>query len=56
VARFCEERWGMRYEERLGSDSFVRCLLAAPEELERLGGEFVVISPGGEVRQSQFLR
>ncbi len=56
VARFCEERWGMRYEERLGSDSFVRCLLAAPEELERLGGEFVVISPGGEVRQGQFLR
>lgn len=56
VARFCEERWGMRYEERLGSDSFVRGLLAAPESLERMGGEFLVIPPGGEVRQMQFLR
>ena len=56
VARFCEERWGMRYEERLGSDSFVRGLLAAPESLEQLGGEFLVIPPGGEVQQMQFIR
>ena len=56
VARFCEARWGMRYEERLGSDSFVRRLLAAPESLEQLGSHFLVIPPGGEVRQMQFIR
>lgn len=56
VAHFCETRWGMRYEERMGSDSFVRRLLAAPEALERVGGDFLVIPPGGEVRQSQFIR
>jgi hypothetical protein len=56
VARFCEARWGMQYEERLGSDSFVRRLLAAPEALDRLGSDLLVIPPGGEVRQGQFLR
>lgn len=56
VARFCEARWGMRYEERLGSDSFVRGLLAAPEALEQLGSHFLVIPPGGGVRQMQFIR
>ncbi|MBC8249019.1 MAG: DUF1638 domain-containing protein [Anaerolineales bacterium] len=56
VARFCEARWGMRYEERLGSSSFVRRLLAASEVLGHLGGEFLVIPPGGEVRQGQFIR
>ena len=56
VARFCEERWGMRYEERLGSDWFVRHLLMAPDELEHLGSEFLVIPQGGEVRQMQFIR
>lgn len=56
VARFCEARWGMRYEERLGSDSFVRRLLTAPEALGHLGDDFLVILPGGEVRQDQFIR
>ena len=56
VAGLCEARWGMRYEERLGSDSFVRRLLAAPEVLEHLEGDLLVIPPGGEVQQSQFLR
>ncbi len=56
VARFCEERWGMSYEERLGSDSFIRGLLAAPESLEQLGSDFLVIPPGSEVRQNRFLR
>jgi hypothetical protein len=62
VARFCE-RWGMRYEERLGSDAYVQQLVevaaalsnghAAPDWLK---SDFVVIPPGGEIRQEMFMR
>jgi hypothetical protein len=62
IARFCE-RWGMRYEERLGSDSYIRRLVEAagmfgngakpPDWLEK---DFVVIPPGGEIRQEMFMR
>ena len=62
VAGFCE-RWNMRYEEKLGSDNFVRRLveaalvLAAGESLlpgwER---NLVVVAPGEQVRQDQFIR
>ncbi|MGD9146974.1 MAG: DUF1638 domain-containing protein [Anaerolineae bacterium] len=61
VARFCE-RWGMRYEERLGSDQYVRRLVQVTTELDvresiRLAdGDFLVIPPGGEIRQEQFMR
>jgi hypothetical protein len=58
VARFCE-RWGMRYEEILGSDRYVQRLVetaqaqAAPDKAD---GDFLVIPPGGEIRQEQFMR
>lgn len=62
VAQFCE-RWGMRYEELLGSDSYVERLLkvadglgngaAAPEWLKK---DFVVVPPGGQIRQESFMR
>ena len=55
VARFCE-RWGMRYEERLGSDQYVRRLIQVAAELDRADGDFLVIPPGGEIRQEQFMR
>jgi hypothetical protein len=62
VARFCQ-RWGMRYEELLGSDDYVQRLIAATAELgnghQALGGldsDFVVIPPGGEIRQDMFMR
>jgi hypothetical protein len=55
VARFCE-RWGMRYEERLGSDQYVRRLVQVVAELDRADGDFLVIPPGGEIRQEQFMR
>jgi hypothetical protein len=61
VARFCE-RWGMRYEERLGSDQYMRRLVQVATELDvreliRLAdGDFLVIPPGGEIRQEQFMR
>jgi hypothetical protein len=63
VARFCE-RWGMRYQEILGSDSFVRRLveLAQSAGLPHSGSapprpasdDFLIIPPGGEIRQEDF--
>jgi hypothetical protein len=62
VGRFCE-RWGMRYEERIGSDAYVRRLieiamtLSQGQELpDGVGRDFVVIPPGSEIRQDQFIR
>ncbi len=55
VARFCA-RWGMRYEEILGSDRYVRRLVEVAAALDRANGDFIVIPPGGEIRQEQFMR
>jgi hypothetical protein len=55
VAAFCE-RWGMRYEEILGSDQYVRRLIDVAAALEKADDDFVVIPPGGEIRQEQFMR
>jgi hypothetical protein len=55
VARFCE-RWGMRYEEILGSDEYVRRLVDVAAALDRADGDFLVIPPGGEVHQDLFRR
>jgi len=62
VARFCE-RWGMRYEEILGSDRYVERLIEAAAALgngsqppDGLKSDFVVIPPGGEIRQEMFMR
>lgn len=63
VADFCA-RWGMRYEEILGSDAYVRRLvelIVAVREhglaaLDAAGSDFVVIPPGGEIRQEMFIR
>lgn len=54
VAQYCQ-RWGMRYEEILGSDAFVRRLIEAALAPDRAGDDFVLIPPGGEVRQEQFI-
>jgi hypothetical protein len=62
VARFCE-RWGMRYEEILGSDDYVRRLIETAIALRDettgandAGSDFLVIPPGGEIKQSMFMR
>ncbi len=61
VARFCE-RWGMRYEEILGSDNYVRRLVETAITVRddgaaaRLGFDFLVIPPGGEILQEMFMR
>ncbi len=62
VAEFCQ-RWGMRYEEILGSDNYVRRLVEAAVTLsedralpDRLGSDFVVIPSSGEIQQLMFMR
>lgn len=54
VARYCA-RWGMRYEEILGSDAFVRRLLESAADLHSAGDDFVIIPPGGQIRQEHFI-
>lgn len=54
VAQYCQQ-WGMRYEEILGSDAFVRRLIEAALNPEQAGDDFVIVPPGGEVRQEQFI-
>lgn len=55
VAAFCE-RWGFRYEEILGSDDYVRRLVEVAAALDKADGDFVVVPPGGEISQNQFIR
>ena len=58
------ERWDMRYEEILGSDRFVRQLAELLSNVLQQGTtalngasrDFLVIPPGGEIRQEQFMR
>jgi hypothetical protein len=62
VARFCE-RWDMVYEEILGSEDYVRRLVEivgavrekGREAADRMGNDFLLIPPGGEIRQHAFI-
>ena len=54
VADYCR-RWDMRYEEILGSDRYVRRLIEVAAALDKADGEFLVVPPGGEIRQEQFI-
>jgi hypothetical protein len=55
VAEYCA-RWGMRYEELVGSDAYIRRLIEVAAALEKAGEDFLVVPPGGELTQRQFLR
>lgn len=55
VAEFCQ-RWGMRYEEILGSDVYVRRLIEVSTALEKNGDDILLIPPGGEIKQDEFMR
>ena len=55
VAEYCR-RWDMQYEEVLGSDAYIRNLVGAASTLHESTEQFLVIEPGGVVRQDQFLR
>ena len=55
VAKYCE-RWGMRYEELLGSDLYFQELLMAAEQLPDVEDErFLVVRPGNAIEQSDFV-
>jgi hypothetical protein len=55
VAEYCK-RWGMKYEEVLGSEAYIRDLVKAVSTLSESDDEFLVIPPGGSIEQDQFLR
>jgi hypothetical protein len=63
VAEYCK-RWGMTYEERLGSEDYLKKLTglipyasqdtAGLEEMAK--PDFLIVPPGGELRQDKFFR
>jgi hypothetical protein len=53
VARYCRQ-WGMRYEEIIGSDRYIRDLAGIIEDPDRADDEFVVVPPGNVIRQEFF--
>jgi hypothetical protein len=55
VAAYCE-RWGMVYEEILGSEIYVRRLVEIALNLDKLDSEFLVVPPGGTLTQDAFMR
>ena len=55
VAKFCE-RWGMRYQEILGSSAYFEHLIQIALLPETADENFILVHPGGELRQDQFLR
>jgi hypothetical protein len=56
VADFCAERWGYRYEEIIGSGGFIQRLMTEAAGLTASADDYLVIPPGGEVRQDMFFR
>lgn len=54
VAGFCS-RWGMQYEEILGSERYVDRLAQAAVQPDSSDVDFVVVPPGGEIRQNDFI-
>lgn len=55
VARYCE-RWGMRYEEILGSSSYVQQLVEAARDIEKSDHDILVVPPGKTLQQRDFIR
>ncbi len=49
-------QWGVRYEETTGSDLYLRQLAQTSGNLENANEDFLVIYPGGELKQNMFLR
>ena len=55
VAAYCT-RWGMRYEEILGSDQYLKKLVDCASGQEQVDDDFLLIPPGGILTQAQFIR
>jgi hypothetical protein len=56
VADFCASRWGMTYEEILGSTALLEALLQMAAHIDQSNSEFVVVSPGEEISADMFHR
>lgn len=48
-------QWGMRYEEIMGSDTYIQRLIAIAGNLDQVDDDFVLIPPGGEIRTDMFI-
>ena len=55
VARYCA-RWGMEYVEIVGSEAYIAQLMGWARRAQEPGDAFLIIPPGGELTQAQFLR
>jgi hypothetical protein len=55
VAAYCA-RWGMRYEEMLGSDDLLIKLVDIATGSVEVDHEFLLVPPGGMLTQAQFIR
>ncbi len=55
VAEYCAQ-WGMRYEEILGAELYVERLAKAALAPMADDPDFVLVPPGGQIRQAEFLR
>lgn len=55
VADYCR-RWGMKYEEILGSEGFIQKLARATADPEYTDEDILVVKPGEVIRASQFRR
>jgi hypothetical protein len=56
VAAFCAARWGFRYQEILGSPAYVERLMTQVPALAGPNDDFLVVSPGGEIKPEMFWR
>jgi hypothetical protein len=56
VAEFCRQRFGMAYEETIGTTELIEAMVTMPAQVGTPNEEFVVVPPGGEVTQEMFLR
>jgi hypothetical protein len=56
IADFCWERFGMEYEETIGTTELVDALLKEPAHCREVDDKFVVVTPGSEVTMDMFLR
>lgn len=55
IAHFCA-RWGMAYQEILGSETYVQKLCQVCQDTGLLDENFILIQPGGVLKQAAFLR
>lgn len=56
IAEFCSQRWGMEYEEILGSTELLEDLMRMAFEPRTDNPEFVVVRDGGEITADLFHR